>query len=749
MAVESVGENAEVLIEYERRLAGLENALAAAQALDADLSARLALAERELAALRAELAERKRTQQALAMQATEAERLVQDLRAQLRYWEGRWAQLESGIGWPLLLKLQVWRSRLAPPASRRERWLEDARHALSPRREAPGRALDVGRAQQRPDVKAHNAAVDIIICVHDALPAVQRCLASLLEHTAAPFRLILVDDGSAAETRDYLQQVARQSETLLLRNEEAQGYTKAANQGLRHAAGRYSVMLNSDTIVTAGWLDRLIACMESDARIGLAGPLSNTASWQSIPEVEEQGDWAANLLPEKMTVPDVGQMIAASSARLYPQLPFLNGFCLMVRRPLLSDIGYFDESSFPEGYGEENDYCLRTRAAGWRTVLADDVYVYHAEAQSYTNQRRKRLSQQADAALAHKHGQEIINQGTIVCRHDRVIEGIRAHARPLADRQEYIRRGKTAFSGKRVLFLLPAASVGGGANLVILAARVMNQMGANAHIFNLKENRERFDRAYPQPGIKVIYDEVDGISGLTAAYDAVVATANASVTWLLPASEDRPGPVKGYFIQDYEPSFYPVESTGYRLARASYSLVPGMVRVATTAWLREELQAREDVTCISIGPYFDLDLFRPRPRRDPDWPERPLRVAAMIRPGSTCRAPSVTMRVLRQVARRHGSSVEIWLFGTSADNPVICRSCRRFSMAHGRRTGHEPDGMAAQRDRRICGFFDVSGARPDRAGGDGLWGCGDRAGTGRSEQLCPRRRKLSRRRYEL
>jgi len=60
----------------------------------------------------------------------------------------------------------------------------------------------------------------------------------------------------------------------------------------------------------------------------------------------------------------------------------LNGFCLAIKRTLITDIGIFDEEAFGEGYGEENDYCLRAVKAGWQLAVADDTYIYHAQSRS-------------------------------------------------------------------------------------------------------------------------------------------------------------------------------------------------------------------------------------------------------------------------------------------------------------------------------------------------------------------------------
>src|SRR5262249_13063751 len=159
----------------------------------------------------------------------------------------------------------------------------------------------------------------------------------------------LVDDGSNEETHEYLANVAASQGATLLHNEHAKGYTLAANQGLQQSKADYVVLLNSDTILTPDWLDRMIACGESNRRIGLIGPISNAASWQSIPEIMNNGEFAENGLPKGWDSAGMGRLVARYSARVYPQIPFLNGFCLMIKRQLIQEIGYFDEETFGRG----------------------------------------------------------------------------------------------------------------------------------------------------------------------------------------------------------------------------------------------------------------------------------------------------------------------------------------------------------------------------------------------------------------
>src|SRR5687767_3249420 len=120
------------------------------------------------------------------------------------------------------------------------------------------------------------ADAEVVICVHDALEHVRRCLASVIAYTDRRHRLIIVDDASGPPCRRQLDEfVAVHPATDLLRNDSRLGYTKSANRGLRQSRAPLVVLLNSDTIVTPHWLERLLECAESNAKIGIVGPLSN------------------------------------------------------------------------------------------------------------------------------------------------------------------------------------------------------------------------------------------------------------------------------------------------------------------------------------------------------------------------------------------------------------------------------------------------------------------------------------------
>jgi GT2 family glycosyltransferase len=94
----------------------------------------------------------------------------------------------------------------------------------------------------------------------------------------------------------------------------------------------------------------------------------------------------------------------------FPVVPLVNGFCTLFRRDALEAIGWFDDDTFPEGYGEENDLCIRLGQAGWQLRIADHAYVHHKKSRSFGAARRTTLASAAAKALRSRHPTVAIDQ---------------------------------------------------------------------------------------------------------------------------------------------------------------------------------------------------------------------------------------------------------------------------------------------------------------------------------------------------
>lgn len=363
-------------------------------------------------------------------------------------------------------------------------------------------------------------------------------------------------------------------------------------------------------------LDRLVACLESDPACVAAVPLSKGLL----------GAEAGAARPDALAV-------AGESARLYPVLDAGGGSAFLTRRAALAG----RDAATPA------DLLQALRASG-AVRVADDVWMETGDVRPET----------ASPAL----------------------DGIAARLVTSPARAARRARGLSRWEGKRVLFALPVLDRGGGANVVFSEARALAQFGVEARVFNLAAHRAAFEASYPSPPVPVIYGHTWDIVGLGWPYDAVVATANVSVEWIAPlVSAPRP-PVLGYYVQDYEPLFYPEGSRDRAKAEASYGLVAGLRRFAKTEWNAATVREKTGLSCDVIGPSFDVDTFRPRLGPLPD---APVRIAAMIRPSTPRRQPRFTLEVLREVARTHGEKVEILLFGVEDSDPALASLPLDFS----------------------------------------------------------------------
>ena len=253
-----------------------------------------------------------------------------------------------------------------------------------------------------------NVLPEIIVPIYDALDYVKDCLESILQNTHIPYLLTLIDDGSLPEVGEWLDQFSSNKPWIkVIHNYKNIGYTLSINRAIRESTGKSLVLLNSDTIVSNGWLEKLISAAESDSQIGVVGPMSNAASWQSLPKIkDENGNWAINQLSAGVSVNEYAEKLSIVSDGNYLSVPVLNGFCLYVKRSVFNEIGLFDESVFPDGYGEENDFCFRAVDAGYELRLVTNAYVFHAKTKSFGADRRKNLIAKANKILNERYGED-------------------------------------------------------------------------------------------------------------------------------------------------------------------------------------------------------------------------------------------------------------------------------------------------------------------------------------------------------
>jgi len=497
-------------------------------------------------------------------------------------------------------------------------------------------SVEEASSPQLPTWQATN--IEIVLPVSNASTAdsVRTCLAALLEHTPGTYHLTILDQGTSSETSVYLAEFMRQFET---RADSQATCDLLFAVDVPLGSSEFIILLDDAARVTPSWLERMAACAQSDPRIGIVGPLTNKPGLQSITISQSDLTWAGNPLPSGVSPDLVSTELASASAQIYPRLPKLDPCCLLLRRLMIDEIGWPDLAT------SLADYSQRAVAAGWQLALADDAYVY------------------AQPSIVSAESHDVL--GVIPFEERRTLQGIRERAAQLLERQQLIQQGRDQYAGKRLLFILPVAAAGGGANLILHAARTLRRMNLDAHIYNLSPYRFDFENAYPNLDIPVVYGEITDLPQAATRYDAVIATSYITVYWAERLAATHPEISIAYYIQDYEPYFDPPGSEGYAKAAASYTLLPGLIRCCTTPWIQETIQQQHQVPTTVLGPSLDINLFLPRTRQ---WPVgEGLRVAAMIRPSTLRRNPHGTMEILRRASQEFGSALEPVIFGASLE----------------------------------------------------------------------------------
>lgn len=210
----------------------------------------------------------------------------------------------------------------------------------------------------------------VIVPCFNQIAYTRQCVAALARFTRSPWELVAIDNGSTDGTAAYLAgiQDAAPFPVMVIANSENRGFPAACNQGLKAARGEYLVLLNNDAVATDGWLNQLVVLADSDLSIGMTGPMSNYAPPpQLVPDAPYGGLEEMHHFATRWRQEHRGQWLKAGK---------LSGFCLLVKRQVLEQVGSLDEQ-FGLGLFDDDDLALRVRKAGFDLAVAVDLFVHH------------------------------------------------------------------------------------------------------------------------------------------------------------------------------------------------------------------------------------------------------------------------------------------------------------------------------------------------------------------------------------
>ena len=233
--------------------------------------------------------------------------------------------------------------------------------------------------------------VVVIVPVYRNLEVTRNCLESLMasdlpEHAT----IIVIDDNSPEDAVSaYCQELTKRFDLQLVVNDKNLGFVRTVNKGFSLNTDADVILLNSDTVVSNDWVQRLQACAYREDNIGTVTPFSNNGTICSYPVFS-----ISNSLPKQWSAEELDRAFESGNAESHCEIPTAVGFCMYIKRSCLNATGVFDEEAFGQGYGEECDFSLRASLKGWKHVIAADTFVYHKGAVSFASEstERKRLA---------------------------------------------------------------------------------------------------------------------------------------------------------------------------------------------------------------------------------------------------------------------------------------------------------------------------------------------------------------------
>lgn len=533
---------------------------------------------------------------------------------------------------------------------------------------------------------------NIILPVYNSLGYVKECIASIIAHTPNKlYQLYIIDDCSDSVTKQYLESISNVYRNItLVRNKTNLGFLKSCNKGIEQGNAEYVLLINSDVVVVERWLERLLTCADSDTNIASVNPLTNHASQISIPIAP-----GANFISMDRAVRQI-------SHRQYPDVVTGVGFCMLLRRSALDKVGLFDEI-YGQGYCEESDLCMRLTTKGYRTVVADDVYVFHKGSASFNNRDERYLNNRKifDSrwldiyikqykAFKKTNPLGYISDSVKAPQRWSPLTSMRETYRKIRDRYQdgnYIGAVKEAVRGLyelpfhtedivsseytdkftqperlRVTYVLHNLTIAGGVLSVVQLVNELILLGVEARIVTLYQYPEiKQWKFYFSP---IVYKNEKELISYFPESDIVVATHWTTASWISKILSTGKAKKAVYFLQDYESWFFSESDNESRVkVKDTYAMIDH--KIVKSSWLQEMIQ-HDGFQSKKIWLGMDLDVFYPR---DVNRNNKPV-ILAMARPRTPRRGFSTLIKALSHV-KDQLSEVEIILFGDDLSDQSV------------------------------------------------------------------------------
>lgn len=466
--------------------------------------------------------------------------------------------------------------------------------------------------------------VNIVLPVYNSIGLTLECIKAVLAHTYWPYHLTIVDDASDEMTHTGLEEVAKQhsDKITLLTNRKNRGFAATVNRGIKEfeLTTKYTVLLNSDVLVTPYWLTKMVVALNSNPRNKIVNPVTNNTAVINV---------SMNAGYSYITMNDV---LERTAARLYPEV-MPTGFCFLVPNTLFGAIGYMDESY--ANFGEETDFWMRTITWSdgvtfdrWRAVLADDTYVFHQRGASYATlgeEIHMNLRKTASARFRQQWPSwQTWNKSFDVPKTMKYLRKSRS-----ADLLHATLKSKK-FSGTSVCFLTHSVETCGGMHFIADIVNYINEHGGDARVACILRDEVK-KPGEPVAELRCAPSFFKSVEGLYERFtsevfqNGIVIAATAELAPMVTGlCQNNPGLTPVLHVQSYEPALIPDPDTAEQF-KTNFRLIPNVI--SSSHWITNELKTEYIKSIATINPGVDRSVFYPKDRSEGD--DRPTVLISM------------------------------------------------------------------------------------------------------------------------
>ena len=402
---------------------------------------------------------------------------------------------------------------------------------------------------------------DIIIVSYNAFLFTQKCIDSIKKNTDFSYRIIVVDNGSKGDTIQYLKTL---EDVKVIYNNKNYGFGYANNIGLKHSDAKYVCFLNSDTIVTKGWLGRLVKIASID-NIGMVGPMTNFVSSECQ---QIDFEYSTN---EKLEEFAKDRFYKFGYERIKTNR--LVGFCLLCKREVLDVTGGFDER-YMQGNFEDDDLCLRIIERGYELYCSKGVFIHHFCGQSF------------------KHNFGNITDNTILERNKKLYLSKWYDSKRILE--IFVKK-----SPLNITYVLASNSPSGGVKVVFEHANRLKNRGHNVSIYcGNNENNTWFET-----NVQVIFGDLNEIP----ENDIIIATYFTTIPYVVKAKAK----LKIHLCQGYEGHLHKEEAS-LKVIQNNYSMLKN--KIVVSKWLKEIIDKEYDIDSQYVPNGIDPYIFSFKPK---------------------------------------------------------------------------------------------------------------------------------------